>query len=114
LLKTKDISRIWGTFLPDMLTLFEGESHLAYKSPQPLFVNFLTEKQGHMLYYALPVFSNSIGEGLQSQIYKAEKHLDSKGDPRLSFYVAICLSVCLENVVMRANPRRSQVSERGR
>lgn len=54
--------------------------------------------------YTLPVSLNSIEEKLKSKIYKVEKHLDSRRDPRLSSTVVICLNICLENSVMRGNP----------
>lgn len=60
--------------------------------------------------HTLPVFWNSIEEELKSKIYEVEKHLDSQRDPRLSSTVVICLTICLENKVMRGNPRSSEFS----
>lgn len=67
-------------------------------------------KAGTCDLYTPPVFSNSIEEKLKSKIYKVEKHLDSQRDPRLSSTVATCLTIRLENKVMRGNPRSPEFS----
>lgn len=72
--------------------------------------NIPYRKAGTRDLYTLPVFSNSIGEKLKSKIYKVEKHLDSKRDPTLSSTVAICLTICSENAIMRGSPMGPEFS----
>lgn len=114
LLKIKRIPKIWRTIILGLLTLLEGEGNLAYMKKTHYHTTFLkkkilTKSMGTWFIH-FPVSSNSTDEKLKSKIDQAEKHLDSKRDPRLSSAVAICLTLSSENAIMRGNPRSPEFS----
>lgn len=88
-------------------SIYEGS--LSCNLSEKKKTKFLQKAWGHDL-FILPVSSNSIEEKLKSKIDQAEKHLDSKRDPRLSSAVVICLTISSENAVMRGNPRGPEFS----
>lgn len=104
--------QIWRTIILDLLMFWAIERNLAYIK---IYYHAIKKKKSlykcrETWFIHFSVFSNSTEEKLKSKIYKAEKHLDSKRDPRLSSTVLICLSISLENSVMRGSPRSPNLS----